>query len=83
MKHRPHEASSKELLLFRRKSPTEKCIGLPVRVWCPLQKRFYRGKIVKYDPTSNKHIVLYDHGAQETVDMSKKTWNFDLTTPPT
>ena len=32
---------------------------------------FYRGTIMGYSPNSNKHVVLYDDGESEKVDLSK------------
>ncbi|GAX81946.1 hypothetical protein CEUSTIGMA_g9374.t1 [Chlamydomonas eustigma] len=40
-------------------------MGLPIQVYWPLDRTFYPGRIVAFDPASYKHRVLYDDGEVE------------------
>ncbi|CAM6113881.1 unnamed protein product [Calypogeia fissa] len=75
----------------------EEIIGCRIKVWWPLDKRFYKGMVEQYDPKKNKHKIKYDDGEveflilanekYEIVDSSKAvkkvTSEKSSTTPPT
>eukprot|EP00250_Pteridium_aquilinum_P011433 c20066_g1_i1 orf=108-4985(-) len=56
------EASDEELLHKR------------VRVWWPLDKRFYKGTIRAYNADKKLHDVVYDDGDKETLNLKKERW---------
>ncbi|KAL3700448.1 hypothetical protein R1sor_018470 [Riccia sorocarpa] len=56
-------------------------VGLRVRVWWPLDQKFYHGQIVRYDPTLGIHKIMYDDGEEEFILMSKERWEVEMTLP--
>ncbi|XP_006842860.2 histone-lysine N-methyltransferase ASHH3 [Amborella trichopoda] len=58
------------------KNDIPNCIGQRVKVWWPLDRRYYHGKLTYFDPNSRKHTILYDDGDIERIDMSKERWDF-------
>ncbi|CAM6083279.1 unnamed protein product [Calypogeia fissa] len=56
-------------------------VGLRVRVWWPLDQKFYHGKIVRYDPTIGKHQIMYDDGQAEDLHMAKERWEVEERKP--
>jgi hypothetical protein len=52
-------------------------VGLRIRVWWPLDQKFYHGKIVAYDVLTGKHQILYDDGEAEALCMSKERWEVE------
>ncbi|KAJ7523458.1 hypothetical protein O6H91_18G050900 [Diphasiastrum complanatum] len=61
---------------------SEKLVGCRIRVWWPLDKRFYEGKVTSYDPTKQKHKVLYDDGDEETLRLVKERWELVVEISP-
>ncbi|KAF8021641.1 hypothetical protein BT93_G1937 [Corymbia citriodora subsp. variegata] len=51
-------------------------IGQRIKVWWPLDKMFYNGRIQSYDPTMKKHKVLYDDGDREILNLEEECWEF-------
>lgn len=80
-KDKPREGFGKELVFPRRKKPTSRCIDLRVRVWCPLDQRFYCGRIGNFDPILKTHTIVYDDGDKEALIMSEEKWDFDFIPP--
>ncbi|XP_073010251.1 sister chromatid cohesion protein PDS5 homolog A isoform X2 [Typha latifolia] len=49
-------------------------VGSRIKVWWPLDKKFYEGVIQSYDSESKKHMVLYDDGDVEVLNLGKEKW---------
>ncbi|KAG2605958.1 sister chromatid cohesion protein PDS5 homolog A-like isoform X3 [Panicum virgatum] len=49
-------------------------VGHRIKVWWPLDKRFYGGVVQSYDSSKKKHTVLYDDGDVEVLNLSKEKW---------
>nr|XP_016499956.1 PREDICTED: uncharacterized protein LOC107818446 isoform X3 [Nicotiana tabacum] len=52
----------------------EELIGCRIRVWWPLDQRFYEGHIALFDRSEKKHMVIYDDGEEETLDLTSERW---------
>eukprot|EP00249_Psilotum_nudum_P018886 c27003_g1_i1 orf=507-2315(+) len=66
--------------LQNQKTPST-CVGLRIRVWWPLDQKFYSGKIVGFDPGEGTHQIDYDDGEKETLFMDKETWELEGPVP--
>ncbi|KAD4982238.1 hypothetical protein E3N88_18909 [Mikania micrantha] len=51
-------------------------IGRQIRVWWPMDKAFYGGVVKSYDNQTKKHVVLYDDGDVEVLQLDKERWEF-------
>ncbi|RLM55759.1 hypothetical protein C2845_PM10G10930 [Panicum miliaceum] len=49
-------------------------VGHRIKVWWPLDKRFYGGVVQSYDSSKKKHTVLYDDGDVEVLNLAKEKW---------
>ncbi|KAG4182794.1 hypothetical protein ERO13_A09G067800v2 [Gossypium hirsutum] len=49
-------------------------IGYRIKVWWPMDKKFYEGTIKSYDPIKRKHVVLYDDGDVEVLRLERERW---------
>nr|CAB3467823.1 unnamed protein product [Digitaria exilis] len=49
-------------------------VGHRIKVWWPLDKRFYGGIVQSYDSSKKKHTVLYDDGDIEVLNLAKEKW---------
>ncbi|KAJ7562945.1 hypothetical protein O6H91_03G089700 [Diphasiastrum complanatum] len=49
-------------------------VGLRIKIWWPLDQKFYVGKIIQFDPLSRMHEILYDDGEKETLILDKEQW---------
>ncbi|TKW20995.1 hypothetical protein SEVIR_4G191000v4 [Setaria viridis] len=49
-------------------------VGHRIKVWWPLDKRFYQGLVQSYDSSKKKHTVLYDDGDVEVLNLAKEKW---------
>lgn len=65
------------LPLAKEQKTTTTCVGTRVRVWWPLDQKFYSGKIVEFDEFHKTHKVEYDDGDYETLCMDKETWELE------
>ncbi|KAL7213803.1 hypothetical protein ACSBR2_016356 [Camellia fascicularis] len=45
-----------------------------IKVWWPMDKKFYEGVVKSYDPQKKKHVVLYDDGDVEVLCLDKERW---------
>ncbi|XP_058226638.1 sister chromatid cohesion protein PDS5 homolog C isoform X2 [Rhododendron vialii] len=54
----------------------EELVGCQIKVWWPLDRRFYEGAISSFDPIKKKHKVLYADGDEEMLDLSTERWMF-------
>ncbi|KAJ4981397.1 hypothetical protein NE237_032234 [Protea cynaroides] len=50
-------------------------IGCRIKVWWPLDKQFYEGVIQSYDQGKKKHMILYDDGDTEVLNLEKERWD--------
>ncbi|XP_042462438.1 sister chromatid cohesion protein PDS5 homolog A-like [Zingiber officinale] len=55
-------------------SSESELVGSRIRIWWPLDKRFYQGVVHSYDPGNKKHTILYDDGDVEVLLLSKEKW---------
>ncbi|KAI4298831.1 hypothetical protein L6164_032348 [Bauhinia variegata] len=53
---------------------TEDLIGCRIKVWWPMDKKFYEGTVKSYDPLKGKHVILYDDGDVEILRLEKERW---------
>ncbi|KAF0904436.1 hypothetical protein E2562_034511 [Oryza meyeriana var. granulata] len=49
-------------------------IGKRIKVWWPLDKKFYEGVVESYDTSKKRYTVLYDDGDIEVLNLSKEKW---------
>ncbi|XP_068463177.1 sister chromatid cohesion protein PDS5 homolog A-like isoform X2 [Phaseolus vulgaris] len=53
---------------------TEDLIGCRIKVWWPMDKKFYGGTIKSHDPLKGKHVILYEDGDVEILRLEKERW---------
>ncbi|CAL9101451.1 PDS5, regulator of cohesion maintenance [Musa troglodytarum] len=58
------------------KEMDESLVGSTIRVWWPMDKKFYDGVVDSYDHTSKKHKVIYNDGDVEILLLKKERWEF-------
>nr|XP_009401066.1 PREDICTED: probable replication factor C subunit 1 [Musa acuminata subsp. malaccensis]XP_009401067.1 PREDICTED: probable replication factor C subunit 1 [Musa acuminata subsp. malaccensis] len=51
-------------------------VGSRIRVWWPMDKKFYNGVVDSYDHASKKHKIVYTDGDVEILLMKKERWEF-------
>ncbi|XP_018675052.2 sister chromatid cohesion protein PDS5 homolog C isoform X3 [Musa acuminata AAA Group] len=56
------------------KEMDESLVGSTIRVWWPMDKKFYDGVVDSYDHTSKKHKVIYNDGDVEILLLKKERW---------
>ncbi|XP_010227757.1 sister chromatid cohesion protein PDS5 homolog A isoform X2 [Brachypodium distachyon] len=49
-------------------------VGHKIKVWWPLDKKFYEGFVKSYNSAKKLHTVLYDDGEVEELNMTKEKW---------
>ncbi|KAG5249791.1 muscle M-line assembly protein [Salix suchowensis] len=54
----------------------EHLVGSKIKVWWPIDKRFYEGVVDSYDPIKKKHKVLYADGDEEKLNLKRQRWEF-------
>lgn len=47
-------------------------MGKQVRVYWPLDKKWYEGSVTSYDKGEGKHMVEYEDGEEESLDLGKE-----------
>ncbi|GAA0170297.1 chromatin/chromatin-binding, or -regulatory protein [Lithospermum erythrorhizon] len=52
----------------------EELVDLRIKVWWPMDKRFYEGVVRSFDPVKMKHKVLYLDGEEENLNLNKERW---------
>ncbi|KAJ0986902.1 hypothetical protein J5N97_005258 [Dioscorea zingiberensis] len=52
----------------------DELVGSRIKVWWPLDKKFYEGVVQSYDPGKKKHTILYDDGDMEVLNLDKEKW---------
>ncbi|XP_050234198.1 sister chromatid cohesion protein PDS5 homolog D isoform X2 [Mercurialis annua] len=55
-------------------NPKEQLTGRRIKVWWPMDKKFYGGIVQSYNPIRRKHTVLYDDGELEILKLRKERW---------
>ncbi|KAG0578310.1 hypothetical protein KC19_4G013600 [Ceratodon purpureus] len=60
--------------LQSKQSREAKLVGLDIKIWWPLDQKFYHGKVLSYDGSSGKHQISYDDGEIEAVCLFKERW---------
>ncbi|XP_019095474.1 PREDICTED: sister chromatid cohesion protein PDS5 homolog A-like [Camelina sativa] len=56
------------------KLANDELIGCRIEVWWPMDKRFYEGTIKSYDSTKQRHVILYEDGDVEVLNLDKERW---------
>ncbi|XP_078165955.1 binding protein isoform X5 [Carex rostrata] len=49
-------------------------IGKRIKVWWPLDKKYYSGIVGSYDAGKKKYTILYDDGDKEVLNLAKQQW---------
>ncbi|KAM1033682.1 hypothetical protein FF1_037151 [Malus domestica] len=52
----------------------EDLIGCRIKVWWPMDKRFYEGTVKSFDTLKRKHVILYEDGDVEVLRLEKERW---------
>ncbi|WCJ28194.1 hypothetical protein M5689_009901 [Euphorbia peplus] len=52
----------------------EELIGFRIKIWWPMDKKFYEGTVKSYDPIKRKHVILYEDGDIEVLKLEKERW---------
>ncbi|KAF0891845.1 hypothetical protein E2562_011020 [Oryza meyeriana var. granulata] len=51
-------------------------VGSRIKVWWPVDKKFYKGVVKSFDVSSKKHKVVYDDGDVERLHLKNEKWEF-------
>ncbi|KAL2634564.1 hypothetical protein R1flu_006043 [Riccia fluitans] len=79
----PRKASQRSSATAAEKTPSSKMdldrqgdelIGCKIRVWWPLDKRYYKGTITHYDSKKKKHRVIYDDNEVENLNLANEKY---------
>ncbi|KAL2603500.1 hypothetical protein GLYMA_09G014600v4 [Glycine max] len=62
-------------------SDAEDLIGCRIKVWWPLDKKFYEGTVKSYDSLKRKHVILYKDGDVEVLNLEKEQWKLIASKP--
>ncbi|RZC50995.1 hypothetical protein C5167_019417 [Papaver somniferum] len=49
-------------------------IGYRIKVWWPIDKKYYKGVIQSYNAKKKKHEILYDDGEVEVLQLGRERW---------
>ncbi|XP_047942253.1 sister chromatid cohesion protein PDS5 homolog A [Salvia hispanica] len=49
-------------------------IGSRIKVWWPMDKKFYEGVIKSFDTHKKKHVIVYDDGDVEVLRLDRERW---------
>ncbi|GKC88935.1 phospholipase-like protein, partial [Tanacetum coccineum] len=52
----------------------ENLVGERIKVWWPLDKKYYEGVVKSFDCSEKKHTVSYDDGDVEHLDLKEQQW---------
>jgi len=52
-------------------------VGLRVRIWWPLDQKYYHGQILSFNGNSGMHEISYDDGEKEAVCLAKERWEVE------
>ncbi|KAF8084528.1 hypothetical protein N665_0714s0015 [Sinapis alba] len=68
-KTKPSSVSGKDKV-----SNGQELVGSKVKVWWPIDRKFYNGVVDSFNSRTKKHRVFYDDGEKEILDMNKEKW---------
>ncbi|CAN6805742.1 unnamed protein product [Brassica oleracea] len=68
-KTKPSSVSGKDEV-----SNGEELVGSKVKVWWPIDRKFYKGVVDSFNSRTKKHRVFYDDGEKEILDMNNERW---------
>lgn len=57
-----------------KKGNGEDLVGCKIKVWWPLDERYYGGKVKSFDHLKKTHQVDYNDGETEILDLTKERW---------
>ncbi|KAK4374703.1 hypothetical protein RND71_005380 [Anisodus tanguticus] len=52
----------------------EELVGARIKIWWPLDEKFYEAAISSFDPVKRKHEVVYVDGYVEKLRLCKERW---------
>ena len=52
-------------------------VGKRLRVWWPGEGRYFAGVVDRWDESRKLHVVRYDDGDVEAVDLARETWDWE------
>lgn len=52
----------------------EELVGSRVKVWWPIDRKFYKGVVDSFNSRTKNHRVFYDDGDKEILDMNNERW---------
>ncbi|KAK7396957.1 hypothetical protein VNO78_18120 [Psophocarpus tetragonolobus] len=50
----------------------QEVVGRRIKVYWPLDDAWYEGSVKSFDSLSSKHVICYDDGEEESLDLSKE-----------
>ncbi|CAL0311136.1 unnamed protein product [Lupinus luteus] len=68
----PSQPHKPLLLIGASPPPSSDVVGRRINVYWPLDKAWYQGSVISFDKISSKHLVRYDDGEEEALDLSKE-----------
>lgn len=63
------------LSIRRKKTTSQNCNDLPVRIWCSQDRRYYGGIIQEFNNYSRKHTIVREDGQVKILDISSTDWD--------
>lgn len=61
---------------------SEDVVGRRIKVFWPLDKAWYEGRLSSFDALQGKHLVLYDDGEKEALDLGREKFEWVEEEPP-
>ncbi|KAL3850966.1 hypothetical protein ACJIZ3_012848 [Penstemon smallii] len=55
-------------------SSTADLTGCRIKVWWPMDKKFYEGVVKSFDTQKKKHVILYEDGDVEVLRLDRERW---------
>ncbi|KAI5670934.1 hypothetical protein M9H77_11298 [Catharanthus roseus] len=52
----------------------EKLVGCKIKVWWPMDQKYYEGLVDSFDLSTMKHKILYDDGDEEILNLMGEDW---------
>jgi sister-chromatid-cohesion protein PDS5 len=74
MKKRKNVSGLAKCSTKENKLVNDELIGCRIEVWWPMDKRFYEGTVKSYDSTKQRHVILYEDGDVEVLNLKKEQW---------
>ncbi|KAL5206458.1 hypothetical protein ABZP36_034667 [Zizania latifolia] len=71
-----HEKGKKVKDAVAAVAPSAEVVGRRLRVYWPLDDAWYDGKVESYHEGSSRHLVRYDDGEEEEVDLAKERFEW-------